>query len=38
MRALAIGLRYATTGRVDGINYANGRRAAIAVYRAEGQL
>jgi 4-amino-4-deoxy-L-arabinose transferase-like glycosyltransferase len=37
VRALAIGLRYTATDRVDGINYANGRRISIAVYRAGAQ-
>jgi 4-amino-4-deoxy-L-arabinose transferase-like glycosyltransferase len=34
-RAQAVGLRYVATDRVAGINYANGRRVSIAVYRAE---
>jgi len=34
-RAQAVQLRYAEAARVDGINYANGRTASIAVFRAE---
>ncbi len=35
-RAEAIGLRYAPSGRVDGINISGGRQISIAVYRSEG--